>query len=215
MPCSTSASRQENTYFSTWDQIKHDIVLHCGPRRNGRRGSGPADRPYHLLHLGRRHTPRPYRTILRRRAWAATTRSTGLHAPALRAGRPCGTLGRGPRAGGEPPLERNHFYAAVGRTFADDEASWLDLAGSGYAVSAAYPEGEGLVLRLYNAAGDDAPRTIRFGTRFSRVEAVDLRGEPLESPAVRTPRQRHRGRALDTALRRENPATDPIKRTHA
>ena len=78
------------------------------------------------------------------------------------------------------------LYAAVGRTFADGEASWLDLAGSGYELSAAYPENGAIIVRLYNASGDETPHTIRFGTHFSHIEAVDLRGEPLETPAIQT-----------------------------
>ena len=185
-PFDVCESRQENTFFTTWDNIKHDIVLHWVDLAETE-GAGLALLTDHTTSY----------------TWGADT-PLGLTVQYSGAG----LWGRdypidGPthlrfalvaHAGRwdegrvqEENLRWNEpLHAAVGRTFADDEASWLDLAGSGYTVSAAYPEGGGLVLRLYNAAGDDAPRTIRFGTRFSRVEAVDLRGEPLESPAVRT-----------------------------
>ena len=42
------------------------------------------------------------------------------------------------------------------------------------------------MLRPYKASGYETPHTVRFGTHCSHIEAVDLRGEPLETPAIQT-----------------------------
>lgn len=185
-PFDVCESRQENTYFSTWDQIKHDIVLHWVDLAETE-GAGLALLTDHTTSYTW-SADTPLGLIVQYSGAGLWGRDYPIDGPTHLRFALVAHAGRWDEGRvQEENLRWNEpLYAAVGRTFADDEASWLDLAGSGYAVSAAYPEGEGLVLRLYNAAGDDAPRTIRFGTRFSRVEAVDLRGEPLESPAVRT-----------------------------
>ena len=60
--------------------------------------------------------------------------------------------------------------------------SLISLDGTGYQLSAFTAEPDGtLLLRLFNADGDDTPCRIPLGFTVSDVEEVDLRGKPCES----------------------------------
>lgn len=51
---------------------------------------------------------------------------------------------------------------------AADEASLIDAAGTGYEISAAYLDGEQIVVRLFNADGDGTPQKSGSPSRFRR-----------------------------------------------
>lgn len=68
---------------------------------------------------------------------------------------------------------------------AADEASLIDAAGTGYEISAAYLDGEQIVVRLFNADGDGTPQKIRFAFPLSKVEQTDLNGNATAACAIR------------------------------
>ncbi|MDR2911905.1 MAG: alpha-mannosidase [Alistipes sp.] len=60
-----------------------------------------------------------------------------------------------------------------------ENRSMIDVAGSGYEISAAYPVEDGILVRLYNADGDAAARQIRFGFPVESISEVDLNSDTL------------------------------------
>ena len=185
-PFDVCESRLEDTYFSTWDHIKHDILLHWADLAETD-GAGVALLTDHTTSYTW-GADTPLGLTVQYSGAGLWGRDYPIEGPTHLRFALVAHEGRWDEGGVQEESFRwnKPLHAAVGRTFADGEASWLDLAGSGYAVSAAYPEGDSLILRLYNAAGDATPRTIRFGTCLSHIEAVDLRGERIETPVVRT-----------------------------
>lgn len=65
-------------------------------------------------------------------------------------------------------------------------ASLIDIAGSGYQITTAYPENDDIVVRLYNADGNDTSQTIRLGMPIAKAEVVDLNGKTIAACDVRT-----------------------------
>ena len=68
---------------------------------------------------------------------------------------------------------------------ASENASLIDVAESGYEISAAYLDGDGIVVRLFNAAGDAALQKIKFGFPVSQAEEIDLNGNVTARHDVR------------------------------
>lgn len=186
-PFDVCESRQESTRFTTWDGIRHDIILHWVDLAQSDGTAGLAlltdhttsysygdDLPLGLTvqysggGLWGRDYPIDRPTHLRYALVAHAGRwdETGLQEESLRWNEP--------------------LLGHLAERLPSDEASWLDLTGSGYELSAAYPDGEGaLIVRLYNASGDAAPHTVQLGFRAATVEEVDLRGERTDTPELR------------------------------
>ncbi|GAA4808790.1 glycoside hydrolase family 38 C-terminal domain-containing protein [Olivibacter ginsenosidimutans] len=59
------------------------------------------------------------------------------------------------------------------------ESSLLHFTKPGYQLSALYYSGEDLLLRIFNAAGDDKPLTVDLGFKPGQVTSEDLNGKPL------------------------------------
>lgn len=64
--------------------------------------------------------------------------------------------------------------------------SLLDLSGTGYLLSALQALPEGYLLRIYNASGDASPKSLQLQLAASSVREVDLRGEPVGQPDILT-----------------------------
>ena len=185
-PFDVCESRLEDTYFSTWDNIKHDILLHWVDLAETD-GAGVALLTDHTTSYTW-GIDAPLGLTVQYSGAGLWGRDYPIDGPTHLRFALVAHEGRWDEGGvQEENLRWNEpLYAAVGRTFADGEASWLDLAGSGSALSAAYPENGSIIVRLSTAAGDETPPTTRFGTHFSHIEAVARRGEPLETPAIQT-----------------------------
>ena len=185
-PFDVCKSTLENTHFTTWDNIKHNVILHWVDlaERDGGHGlallsdhttsySYGADAPLGLTvqysgnGLWGRDYPIDGPTRIRfavvphRRAWDAA----GIQEEN--------------RRWNEPLLCTFAAQAAA------DEASLIDAAGTGYEISAAYLDGEQIVVRLFNADGDGTPQKIRFAFPLSKVEQTDLNGNATAACAIR------------------------------
>ena len=185
-PFDVCKSTLENTHFTTWDNIKHNVILHWVDlaERDGGYGlallsdhttsySYGADAPLGLTvqysgnGLWGRDYPIDGPTHIRfavvphRRAWDAA----GIQEEN--------------RRWNEPLLCTFAAQAAA------DEASLIDATGTGYEISAAYLDREQIVVRLFNADGDGTPQKIRFAFPLSKVEQTDLNGNATAACAIR------------------------------
>lgn len=80
----------------------------------------------------------------------------------------------------EPLLCSLHEQASL------DSCSLLEMEDKGYELVAAYPVEEGIVVRLYNAAGDDKPQSVKLGFEAKSVEQIDLNGKRTAQVAVKS-----------------------------
>jgi alpha-mannosidase len=179
-PFDVCRSELEHTHFNTWDSIKHNIILHWVDLAEGNDKHGLALLSDHTTSYsygdgyplgltvqfsgnglwGRDYsinapTNIRFAIIPHRKEWDAS----GVHNENLRWNEPlvCSFL---PHA----TLEN---------------VSLIDVAGSGYEISAAYLCDDDIIVRLFNADGDNAPQTIKFGTPLSKVEEIDLNGNTV------------------------------------
>lgn len=179
-PFDVCKSALEDTRFTTWDAIKHNIVLHWVDLAEEADG--------HAMALLADHTTSyaygkdfPLALTVQYSGNGLWGRNYGIDAPthlrfALvphRGQWDAAGIQEENRAWNEPLLCSFHPQAAF------ENRSLVDLSGTGYELSAAYPEGDAIVVRFYNASGDQTPQTVRFGTAFARAEEIDLNGKSL------------------------------------
>lgn len=189
-PFDVCLSRLEDTFYETWDSIKHNVILNWVDLAGG--GDGGS------LALFSDHT---------------TSYSYG-------SGFPLGLTVQysgGGLWGRDYPVSRptEIRYAIVPHTGKWDEAgissesmswneplicsisdghgrgraslesdSFIDVSGTGYEISAAYMTDDGLVLRLFNASGDGSPSCVRLGFGARDVSEVDLNGNKVRDIEV-------------------------------
>lgn len=174
-PFDVCRSELENTHFKTWDSIKHNIILNWVDIAEGENGHGFAlltdhttsysygdEQPLGLTvqfsgnglwgrdYLIDRPTHIRFAVIPHGGKWDASH----IHNESLRWNEP--------------------LICSFSRNAKPGNASLINIAGSGYEISAAYLSGNDIIVRFFNADGDDSPQTIKFGMQLSKVEEIDL-----------------------------------------
>lgn len=187
-PFDVCRSQLENTHFGKWDEIKHNVILHwvdVAERGENNRslalmtdhttsysfgkgealgltvqysGAGLWGRKYTITEA----TSINYALVPHRGDWD----EAGIEQiRAMRA---------------EPLLSSLHEEAEM------TSASLMELSGKGYELVAAYPVEEGIVVRLYNAAADEKPQSLKLSFKAEKVEQIDLNGKTTSQVEVKS-----------------------------
>lgn len=187
-PFDVCQSELENTHFGRWDEIKHNVILdwvdvvECGEKNRSLAlfsdhttsysygegeplgltvqysGAGLWGRKYPITEA----TQINYTIVPHHGTWdeAGIERIRALRA--------------------EPLLCSLHEQAAM------ESCSLMELSHQGYELVAAYPVEEGIVVRIYNASGDDKPQSVKLGFEAKSVEQIDLNGNVTEQIEVKS-----------------------------
>ncbi len=185
-PFDVCESQQENTFFNSWDQIKHNVLLHwvdLSEKDNGYGLALLADHTTSYSHgadfplgltvqysgiglWGRdykitRATQLRYALIPHRGTWD----KAGISAEDNSWNEPLTTA----------------YYASAEL----QDKSWVETP-AGYEITAAHLQDGQILLRLFNVAGDDSQEKVRFHFPVSQVEEVALNGEVLCKPTMKS-----------------------------
>lgn len=176
-PFDVCRSGLEDTFFETWDGIRHNVILRwvdlSGENGKGsfalltdRTGSYSYGKEYPLgltvqysgNGLWGRDYPIAGPTEIRYAMvpHEGTWDKSGIYAESM--------------AWNEP------LICSFSESAAKAPVSFIDTGDSGYAVSAAYMTDSGLVVRLFNASGDFSESGVVFGFPVEKVEETDLLG---------------------------------------
>lgn len=186
-PFDVTESAHDNTFFTTWDSIKHNIILNWIDVTDGADAYGMAvlsdhtssyvhgkDHPagltlqYSGIGLwGRNYsitgpTEMHYAIIPHRNTWDKSgiwTESEKWNEPLI-----------------VSELEYTKESERIA-TRSPSHRSLLDLAGSGWQVSALTMEGNDLLVRLFNAEGDSTAKKISFDLNIKDAHLVELNGD--------------------------------------
>lgn len=183
-PFDVTESRLTNTFFTTWDGIKNNVILHWldVTDANGEHGLALlTDHTTSYVH-GEDHPPGlvlQYSGIgLWGRRYGIAGPTTVRYALIPHGGRwDCAGISAESAAWNEPllaVLTNPNCRAQAGRK------SMLDLADSGWEVTAMTVEGKSLLVRLFNAAGDDRARRLSLDGRAEKVALIELNGDTRE-----------------------------------
>lgn len=186
-PFDVCESKLDNTFFGSWDQIKHNIILHWVDLAE-KKGD-------YALALLSDHTTSYSHGEDYPLGLTAQYSGGGLWGPNYKITQPLKMKfaiiphrGKWDKASiatrsdcwNEPLLS---FFQSTARP---ESKSFVDLQDTGYQVSAARLQDGKILLRLFNAEGDDMQRKIMFDMPLSSVEEVDLNGDSIERKKIRT-----------------------------
>ncbi|EFS30820.2 glycoside hydrolase family 38 C-terminal domain-containing protein [Bacteroides sp. D2] len=184
-PFDVCESKLDNTFFNTWDQIKHNIILHWVDLAE-------QEGDYALALLSDHTTSyshgQDYPLGL-----TVQYSGPGLWGPDYKITGPLtikyaiiphrgkwdkASIATSSDRWNEPLLYSYHSSAKL------ESMSFVDLQDTGYQVSAAYLQDGKIVLRLFNTEGDQTQRKITFGMPLSSVEEIDLNGNSIERKKI-------------------------------
>lgn len=186
-PFDVCESGLEDTFFGTWDQIKHNIILHWVDLAEKKGDYG--------LALFSDHTTSYSHGKDFPLGLTAQYSGGGLWGPDYKITRPLQMKyaiiphrGKWDKAGvstssdcwNEPLLSSYHTSAEM------VDKSFVNLQNTGYQLSAAKVQDGKIMLRLFNAEGNDAARKVTFSLPVSEVEEIDLNGNSLERKNIKT-----------------------------
>ena len=174
-PFDVCKSEQESTAFSAWDDIHHNIILHWVDVKDAQ-GSA-------ALALFTDHTTSYSFAPDYPLALTAQYSGVGLWGRGYPITRPLhfryallpheGTWDEAD-VEAESACWNEPLQVAVAPGTAGITRSLIDVEGTGYQLSCVRPTRDGVLLRLYNADGNDAQQTIRLGVQLTEVYETDL-----------------------------------------
>ncbi|MDE5891085.1 MAG: hypothetical protein K2H10_08740, partial [Bacteroidales bacterium] len=185
-PFDVMKSRNEDTFYSSWDKIKHNIILNWVDIADGEDGYGMALFSDHTTSysFGKDFPLCLTAQFSGNGLWGRDYPITG---PSEMNFAIVPHAGLWNKAGicNESICWNEPLSVAVYRNVEMEDRSWLDLSDSGYELSAAYLTDAGLVMRLFNASGSDRKCTVRLGFGAAQVKEIDLNGNVICSSEFR------------------------------
>lgn len=186
-PFDVCESKLSNTFFGSWDQIKHNIILNWVDLAEQQGEYG--------LALLSDHTTSYSHGEEYPLGLTAQYSGVGLWGPDYKITHPLKMKyalipHRGKWDNASVATQSDCWNEPLLYSFpstAKPEAkSFIDLQHTGYQLSAAKLQNGKILLRLFNAEGNDTPQTITFNIPLAGVEEVDLSGNPLEQQKIKT-----------------------------
>ena len=179
-PFDVCESKLENTHFSTWSNIKHNIILNWVDLVQ-------KDDKYGFAVLSDHTTSYSYGEDFPL-SLTAQYSGVGLWGPDYKITRPLKMkyaivphTGKWDKAEistisncwNEPLVVSHH------REIPLEDKSFMSIDKSGYEVTAFKTDGDNILIRLFNAEGDDSKKKLTFGFPIISVEEVDLNGNMI------------------------------------
>ena len=182
-PFDVCRSRLADTHFNSWDQIKHNIILNWVDLAEAKDGYG-------LALLSDHTTSYAYGSGFPL-GLTVQYSGQGLWGPDYKITGP--TEVAYALVPHRNQWDESHIQAVSDAWNEPLHCTWLadgkslsrsfiDLRDSGYQLSAAYLQEGDVVMRLFNAEGDERPCTIQLALPLAGVEEVDLKGDCVARP---------------------------------
>lgn len=184
-PFDVCESKLDNTFFNSWDQIKHNIILNWVDLAD-QKGD------YALALLSDHTTSYSYGEDYPL-GLTAQYSGGGLWGPDYKITQPMNikyaiiphrgkwdeaSISANSDSWNEPLLSSFHSFVNL------ESKSFINLQNTGYQVSAANLVDGKVMVRLFNAEGDNVLRKIAFSMPLSEVEEVDLNGKCIEKKKI-------------------------------
>ncbi|MFR0679180.1 glycoside hydrolase family 38 C-terminal domain-containing protein [Dysgonomonas mossii] len=184
-PFDVCESKLDNTFFGTWDSIKHNVILNWVDLVQ-------KDSKYGLAILSDHTTSYSYAGDSPL-ALTAQYSGIGLWGPDYKITRPLkmkyaiiphsgkwdqATIATESSKWNEPLV--TSFYKEIPLS----DKSFLNIDKTGYEVSAFKVEGNEILIRIFNAEGDGTNRKIKFNFPVTSVAEVDLNGNTITNKPI-------------------------------
>jgi alpha-mannosidase len=193
-PFDVTESKLSNTFFTRWDSIKNDIILNWVDITDAADSYGIALLSDHTTSYAH-GKDFPLGLTLQYSGIGLWGRNYTITAPTIVNYSLIPHEGKWDKAGiWTEAANRNEplFAAITDSTPLPDNISksLIDITGTGFEVSSVTVAGNDLLVRLFNAEGDDRPKTISFDCMPDKVELVELNGNKAKVLKMLTDKNR-------------------------
>jgi len=181
-PFDVCESKLENTFFSTWDSIKHNIILNWVDLVQ-------KDQEYGFAVFSDHTTSYSYGEDFPL-SLTAQYSGIGLWGTDYKITRPLKMkYAIVPHSGkwdqADISTESNKWNEPLALVYLNKgmmpmkDKSFIDIGNSGYELTATKVQGDYILIRLFNAEGDNKTKKLTFGFPVLSVEEVDLNGNTI------------------------------------
>ncbi len=176
-PFDVCRSRLDDTFFNTWDSIKHNIILHWVDLDQ-------SDGKYGLALLSDHTTSYSFGSDFPL-GLTAQYSGVGLWGVDYRITQPLKIRyaiipHKGKWDNAAIAIESNAWNESLIYSLHHDAVnktkSLIDVGNTGYEITAVKTSGNNVIVRLFNAEGDGTPQKVTFNFPFSGIDEVDLNG---------------------------------------
>jgi alpha-mannosidase len=181
-PYDVTGSRLPNTFFNSWDSIRNNVILHWADVTDGRKGMALfSDHTTSYVH-GQQY---PLGLTLQYAGTALWGRNYHIDGPTT------AQYALVPHSGdwitGDVSKEAADWCEPLLITPAKDNHAFslLSLEDDSWQIPALIVDGNDLLIRIYNAAGDQKEHVLHFAGTASAATLEQLNGQPLENLALR------------------------------
>ncbi len=181
-PFDVCESRHQNTFFNTWDSIKHNIILHWVDQTQ-------EDGKYGLALLSD-HTTSYSHGEDYPLGLTAQYSGKGLWGPDYKITQPLKMrYAIVPHAGNwdkakivsESNIWNEPLVVSFLKKAAMHNKSYIDLEDSGYEIAAVREKDGDIIVRLYNSEGNDCPQKILLNFGVQKIEEIELDGRHVSN----------------------------------
>jgi alpha-mannosidase len=184
-PFDVCKSELEDTHFNTWDNIKHNIILHWVDLTE-------KDSKYGLTLLSDHTTSYSYGKEFPL-ALTAQYSGIGLWGPDYKITRPLKMKyaiiphkGKWDSANiaSQSNTWNEPLVCAYHPSVKAEDKSYINADNTGYEITAVKTEGNAILVRLFNAEGNDKAQKITFGFPVSDITEVDLNSKVIAKQTI-------------------------------
>lgn len=181
-PFDVCESRLENTFFNSWDSIKHNVILNWIDLTDTDNGNSMA--------LFTDHTTSysygkdfPLGLTLQysgKGLWGPDYNVTGpLHV--TYALLPHKNKWDESSVSAKSASWNEPLITYLSTDFSFENKSFIDLQKSGYELSSVQTLNDGILVRVFNAEGDDSAQKIKLNFPFKSIQEIELNDEPKQT----------------------------------
>lgn len=185
-PFDVCESKLDNTFFGTWDGIKHNVLLHWVDLAEEKGEYALALLADHTTSYSHGEDSPLGLTVQYSGVglWGMNYKITG---PSRIKYSLIPHRGKWQQAG--IPLRSEEWNEPLVCAYYPSvkwkDTSFVDLQRTGYHLSAATVEDGKIMMRLYNAQGDETPGNVTFALPLTGMEEVRLDGQPVERKKIK------------------------------
>ena len=179
-PFDVTESRLEDTFFTRWDSIKNDIVLNWIDVTDSDDKYGMAIFTDHTTSYSH-GKDFPAGLTIQYSGIGLWGRNYNINGPTEINYALIPHIGKWDKSGiwTESIFRNEPLIAKILDSAPSPEnmnRSFTDITGTGYEISSLVSDGNDLLVRVFNAEGDDSPRKLSFDGNAERVQLVELNG---------------------------------------
>jgi alpha-mannosidase len=183
-PFDVTESRSDNTFFTRWDSIKNDIILNWVDVTDKTDSFGIALLTDHTTSYAH-GSDFPLGLTLQYSGIGLWGRNYTIAVPTEVSYSLIPHEGKWDKARiwSEATKWNEPVYATmIGSTHLSDNTgkSLIDVTGTGFEITSVTVTGKDLLIRLFNAEGDNSPKIISFENIADRAELVELNGKKVD-----------------------------------